>query len=504
MIKTVCKKCGSEKSFNEDKFGKKFKCPNCGNIVQIEESTINVTSFKASAQSNDLSKEHIQPPKLPSTSNFPWKQVIVVLIALGLIIASIFLYFNFKEKSCWNEAKILNSSKGYSKYLTDYPNGKYVKEANDSISLIQKKENPLMVRIFARTGIFYNSEGWPVEPGKVDEVKGYNELKTYKKKGTYDYIQRIQFDGISDNISIQIENIDNKLIFSNNNFMLKNDVVYSAHGFNSSGAIEQDKNYQKWMSDNRNGLLKIKVLYKNKLLFNGTIDQRDQPKAKNTFNSSEVVNKTTSPPTVLNKNSFVTDIDGNVYKTIKIGTQTWMAENLRTTKYRNGNPIPNVVDNAAWQSLTTGAYCWYNNEAASNKNTYGALYNWYSVTDSRNIAPAGFHVASDAEWTKLENYLVSVGVPANGGGGALKETGFSHWSSPNKDATNSIGFKALPGGGRVFNGQFAMVGTDGIWWNSTGNDSGSAWSRRLFNSFPIVFRFNSNKQFGLSVRCVKD
>ncbi len=137
----------------------------------------------------------------------------------------------------------------------------------------------------------------------------------------------------------------------------------------------------------------------------------------------------------------MTDQDGNTYKTITIGTQTWMAENLKTTKYRNGDPIPNVTDISEWYHLTTGAYCDYINTPGSDV-TYGKLYNWHTVADSRNIAPTGWHVPSDAEWAILIEYLGGSDVA----GGKLKETGTTHWYNPTTEATNESGFTGLPGG----------------------------------------------------------
>ena len=197
----------------------------------------------------------------------------------------------------------------------------------------------------------------------------------------------------------------------------------------------------------------------------------------------------------------MSDNDGNTYKTIQIGTQVWMAENLKTTKYRNGDQIEPVADDANWGTLTAGAYCWYNKDAAANKATYGALYNWYAVNDSRNIAPAGWHVASDAEWTTLTNYLVSTGVSSFG---LLKETGFSHWLSPNTGATDSSGFTALPGGNRYIDGAFNGVGGYGLWWSSSAYGASSAWGRSLGYDGANVSRANGYKQIGFSVRCVRD
>ena len=143
----------------------------------------------------------------------------------------------------------------------------------------------------------------------------------------------------------------------------------------------------------------------------------------------------------------VTDIDGNVYHTVTIGTQTWMVENLKTTRYRNGEAIPNITDNASWAALITCAYCDYNN-IPSNSITYGKLYNWYAVNDSRNIAPMGWHVSTDAEWTTLTTFLGGTSIA----GGKLKENGTIHWNSPNVGATNETGFSALPGGYRLNSG----------------------------------------------------
>jgi len=196
----------------------------------------------------------------------------------------------------------------------------------------------------------------------------------------------------------------------------------------------------------------------------------------------------------------VKDRDGNVYETVTIGTQVWMAENLKTTKYRNGEPITNVLVNSSWATLTTGAYCWYNNDATANKSVYGALYNWFTVTDKRNIAPAGWHVPSNAEWNTLIKFL-------NGdsfAGGELKEALTSHWVSPNFGANNGSGFTALPGGYRKSDGVFTYVGYCGGWWTSTEYSKSVAWYRYLDYSSSSVGRTSSFKKCGFSVRCVKD
>jgi len=205
----------------------------------------------------------------------------------------------------------------------------------------------------------------------------------------------------------------------------------------------------------------------------------------------------------------VKDIDGNVYQTVTIGTQVWMVENLKTTKYRNGDPIPNVTDDTEWSNLTTGAQCNYNNDAAFG-NKYGKLYNWYAVSDGRNIAPTGWHVPSDAEWTTLENY-----VAANlGTSGSVAKALASKTDWPSStDAgavgndlskNNTSGFSALPGGYRSMVGSFNVIGYYGSWWTSTEDNASSAWDRYLNYYFPGVYRSSYSKGSGFSVRCVRD
>jgi len=196
--------------------------------------------------------------------------------------------------------------------------------------------------------------------------------------------------------------------------------------------------------------------------------------------------------------NMVSDIDGNLYHTVAIGTQIWMTENLKTTKLSDGTRIINTTDNAVWNNLTTPGYCWYNNEV-SYKNTYGALYNWYAV-NTQKLCPAGWHVPSDAEWNTLTNYLGGDSVA----GGKLKEAGNGHWISSNAGATNESGFNALPGGNRIFNGVFDFEGVRGSWWTLTSFDSRTAWQRVIYCIYGDVSRSNYFKRFGFSVRCMKD
>jgi uncharacterized protein (TIGR02145 family) len=198
----------------------------------------------------------------------------------------------------------------------------------------------------------------------------------------------------------------------------------------------------------------------------------------------------------------LTDIDGNTYNTVWIGGKLWMAENLKTTRYNDGTAIPEVTDNNLWMGLTTGAYCWYNNDVA-NKDIYGALYNWYTVNTGK-LAPTGWHVPSDAEWTNFVNYLEPTGHAV--GGGKLKETGTAHWLSPNTGATNEFGFTALPGGSRNSSSVFGNVGYLGYWWSSTAYGASKALNRDISYYTAGIFDYccGYDNKFGSSIRCMRD
>jgi uncharacterized protein (TIGR02145 family) len=205
----------------------------------------------------------------------------------------------------------------------------------------------------------------------------------------------------------------------------------------------------------------------------------------------------------------ITDIDGNIYNIVTIGAQVWMAENLRTTKYSDGTPIPNITDNTTWIALTTGAYSDYSNTPA-NSITYGRLYNWYVVDNNaatkvasnggRNVCPTSWHVPSDAEWTTLTTYLGGESIA----GDKLKESGTAHWASPNTGATNETGFTALPGGNRGGDGLYYIIGNYGFWWSSTEYSTWYAWKRNMHYDGTSVNRANDIKVLGYSVRCVRD
>jgi len=195
---------------------------------------------------------------------------------------------------------------------------------------------------------------------------------------------------------------------------------------------------------------------------------------------------------------FASDIDGNIYKTVKIGNQVWMAENLKVTHYRNGDGILNTADAGQWISLSIGGYCNYNNEE-NNSTAYGRLYNQESVNDSRNLAFEGWHVPSEEEWQTLIDYLGGINIA----GGKMKESGTTHWNSPNTGATNESGFTALPGGLRNRDGSFSDLGTNAVFWSSVVNK----WQGNI----PDLYHSNSGTGWwspegrpGLSVRCIRD
>ena len=195
---------------------------------------------------------------------------------------------------------------------------------------------------------------------------------------------------------------------------------------------------------------------------------------------------------------YIRDFDNNAYTTVTIGSQTWMAQNLKTTRYNYGEAIPLVTDSAEWLNLTSPGYCWYNNEAA-NKDTYGSLYNWYAV-NTHYLCPIGWHVPTDADWTILATYLGGENIA----GGKLKETGTTHWVSPNVGATNETNFTALPGGRREDDG-FKAIGLGGYWWSSTDINYLIAWIRTMSHAeIEFLDGLANYKNYGYSVRCLKD
>jgi uncharacterized protein (TIGR02145 family) len=204
----------------------------------------------------------------------------------------------------------------------------------------------------------------------------------------------------------------------------------------------------------------------------------------------------------------ITDADGNSYYSVKIGVQIWMAKNLNTTKYNDISLIPNLTINSEWEAEegTTGhngAYCWYDNDAATYKTAYGAFYNWYAVNTGK-LCPVGWHIPSDAEWTVLVNYLGGEYVA----GDKLKEAGQIHWYgvySGQSTATNESGFTALGGGHRTYYGAYEKIGTIGLWWSATSSDAtGAVGCGMSYGDTDVGINGPRNKKEGYSVRCIKD
>lgn len=199
----------------------------------------------------------------------------------------------------------------------------------------------------------------------------------------------------------------------------------------------------------------------------------------------------------------LTDIDYNVYKTVKIGTQTWMVENLKTTKYNDGTIISKITDKNKWSNIDSGAWTYYNDNV-SNNDKYGKLYNWFAIKNNtvgnKNICPVGWHVPNEIEWSILIEHLGGESVT----GGKMKEVGFTSWQNPNSEATNSSLFTGLPGGIRNSNGYFDDIGSNGYWWSSNQANTKNAWFRKLYSYDDAIGRDDLNKNCGLSIRCIKD
>jgi uncharacterized protein (TIGR02145 family) len=191
----------------------------------------------------------------------------------------------------------------------------------------------------------------------------------------------------------------------------------------------------------------------------------------------------------------VEDVDGNTYKTIVIGSQTWMAENLSTTKFNDNTSIPLITGSGPWTALSTPAFCIFNNDSLG----YGCIYNWFAVNTGK-LCPTGWHIPSDDEWTTLTTFLGGEDVA----GTMLRETGTKHWLTSNTEASNSSGFTALPGGYCGYDGIFGNLHRNGDFWSATEFSSIESYYRDIYYGFVNVTRTSSSKLSGFSVRCLKD
>lgn len=211
----------------------------------------------------------------------------------------------------------------------------------------------------------------------------------------------------------------------------------------------------------------------------------------------------------------ITDIDGNIYNTVLIGTQCWMAENLRATQYQNGTAIPNVTDQTAWSVLTSGAYAWFQNNI-SWKDSYGAVYNWYATVDPNGLCPDGWHVPTDSDWTAMTtaiggtssphgNELKSCRQVSSPLGGDCNTSTHPRWNyNATHYGTDDYGFSAFPTGPRTYLGTFGAIGTIGYWWSSTEFSSSNGYYRAMPYNEGHVSVSDYNKKQGFSIRCVRD
>lgn len=220
-----------------------------------------------------------------------------------------------------------------------------------------------------------------------------------------------------------------------------------------------------------------------------------------------------------NEDNAIIDADDNVYTSVKIGSQYWMKENLKTTKYNDNTTIPLVSDNTKWGTLTTPAFCWYNNDSATYKDTYGALYNWYAVSAlsnaGKNLCPVGWHVATDSQWTTLTDYLSKNGYGYGGNGDYIGKslaatTGWVIWPTAgfvgnDQASNNKSGFTAFPGGSRTDSGGgFYYLSNYAVWWTATEEQTTSAKGIEIGFNMNIIFKNEFSKAIGFSVRCIKD
>ena len=314
----------------------------------------------------------------------------------------------------------------------------------------------------------------------INDITGKEVLHIGNKypKGNH----KFQLNGLKQgmylvNIKSETHSYSLKLISQNSNKNETAAIEYLGYENETSGKLKNTKTT-------------VNMAYTNgdRLLFKGTSGNY----------SNIITDIPTSSKTITFNFTACTDYDNNNYATVQIGTQIWMAENLKTTHYKNGAAITYPgADNTAWQNNTTGAYAWYNNDSVTYSATYGALYNWYAV-NTGNLCPTGWHVPTDAEWTTLTTYLGGESIA----GGKLKAT--TLWSPPNTGATNSSGFTALPGGYRYGNGKYFSIGYYGSWWSSNEYNTTYAWTRYMYYDLSNVLSYNYYKPYGFSVRCLKD
>jgi len=219
--------------------------------------------------------------------------------------------------------------------------------------------------------------------------------------------------------------------------------------------------------------------------FTGSVNQVPDPTTTTTSSSSTSTTSTSTSTSTSSSTTTTTTVacPNCTPQDVTIGSQIWTGCNLDVATYRNGDTIPQVTDPVAWAALTTGAWCYYNNDSA-NGVIYGKLYNWYAVNDPRGLAPTGYHIPSDAEWTTLTDYLGGLTIA----GGKMKQVGLCNWETPNTDAIDSSGFTGLPGGFCSVNGSFSLIGRNSYWWSSSETNTVDAWYRTLYYNHGFAVR----------------
>jgi uncharacterized protein (TIGR02145 family) len=345
-----------------------------------------------------------------------------------------------RDNKAWSDAVTTNTVAGYQAYLQDFKDGIHAEEAQKSIDEIEDNDD-------WQTALTNNTKA------------AYHEYLQNRPNGKWTSDANKKIDEFEQLAQQKQENA------RANKARLAEDKDWNTA--KSTNTLESYQNYQNKYPDGR---------YK-----------------------SEAANQIASILDATKKSRFRDPRDSIIYKTIRIGDQIWMAENLKATKFNDGTTINLVENNKAWANLSTPAYYWYDNNEKLGRSTYGALYNWYTVNTGK-LCPVGWHVPTDEEWERLISSLGGKGIA----GGKLKKTGTSHWRSPNWGATNESGFSALPGGDRYANGRFWGIGVGGYWWSASESDSSNALSRYVLFDSSSVYGDDASKGLGFSVRCVKD
>jgi uncharacterized protein (TIGR02145 family) len=386
-----------------------------------------------------------------------------------------------------------------------------VENLNQGISLTLKGNDVLKLNI-TLSGIHNNA---------LD----INTLKVYPNPMT-DQAKIQFFTNKSGNVLVAVYDISGRCVIQSNMFLHPGMHTYRVTGLNQGMYIvrinEQSSFYSaKLISRNRlPGETKIEYVSSDDAISDQThtnqlksttsiieMEYKEGDRLKLTGMSGNYSTVVTGVPTGDTTITFdfmdCTDADDNHYAVVTIGTQTWMAENLATTRYNDSTAIPLVTEGNAWLMLTTPAYCWFDNDSASHKSIYGALYNWFAMdkasNSGKNVCPTGWHVPTNGEWQTLTNYIGGTRY-----GGKLKETGTAHWNSPNKGATNQTGFTAIAAGWRSQFGGFLNFHMYGVWWSTTEINTSNAYYREIYYDLSGIYKYDWYKESGFSVRCVKD